>query len=111
MAGIVEKFQRLVLCRKWRLFPYKAEEHGIKVRAVDEAYTSQMCSVCSSVDKYSRKYRGLYVCKHCGTVLNADNDGAKNILFRIVLSACKGHRDSGFGHPRRIRVLQAPNFV
>ena len=106
-----EKLHRIPFGRLVKLIRYKAEEYGIKVGAVDEAYTSQTCSVCGSVDKSSRKYRGLYVCKHCGTVLNADVNGAKNILFRVVPSARKEHRDSGLGHPRRIRVLQAPNFV
>ena len=103
-----EKLHRIPFGRLVKLIRYKAEEYGIKVEAVDEAYTSQMCSVCGLVDKSSRKYRGLYVCKHCGTVLNADVNGARNILFRVIPNPV---RDSGFGHPRRIRMLQAPNFV
>ena len=72
--------------------------------------TSQICSVCGFKDKSSRKHRGLYVCKHCGVVLNADVNGARNIFFRVVPNPVMD-RDSGFGHPRRIRVLQAPDFA
>ena len=103
-----EKLHRIPFGRLVKLIRYKAEEYGIKIGAVDEAYTSQMCSVCGLVDKSSRRYRGLYVCKHWGTVLNTDVNGARNILFRVISNPV---RDSGFGHPRRIRVLQAPNFV
>ena len=43
--------------------------------------------------------------------MNADVNGARNILFRVVPNPVMKDRDSGFGHPRRIRVLQAPNFA
>ena len=92
------------------MIKYKAQGYGIEVVMVDEAYTSQTCSVCGTRDKSDRKHRGLYVCKHCGAVLNADVNGARNILFRVVPNPMSD-RDSGFGHPRRIRVLQAPNFA
>ncbi|MHC1568443.1 MAG: transposase [Candidatus Syntropharchaeia archaeon] len=73
---------------------------GNMFEVVDEAYTSQTCFVCDTKDKSNRKHRGLYVCKHCGVVLNADVNGARNILFRVVPSVSEEDRDSGLGHPR-----------
>ena len=90
------------------MIKYKAQGYGIEVVTVDEVYTSQICSICGFKNKSSHKHRGLYVCKGCGSVLNADVNGARNILFRVVPNPV---RDSGFSHPRRIRVLQAPNFA
>lgn len=66
-----------------RQLEYKGEEAGIEVITVSEAYTSQTCHVCGTIDKASRVHRGLYDCKHCGMVLNADLNGAFNILNKV----------------------------
>ena len=42
------------------------------------------CCMCNTRDKSSRVHRGLYVCKHCGAVMNADVNGAINILTRYL---------------------------
>jgi len=62
----------------------KCEYYGIKYIEVDEAYTSQTCSVCGCVSRNNRKHRGLYVCKECGSILNADVNGALNILKKVA---------------------------
>ena len=59
---------------------YKSEMVGIKVVRITEEYTSQTCSSCGVVRKSNRKYRGLYVCKECGLVLNADVNASRNII-------------------------------
>ncbi len=59
---------------------YKAEMVGIKVIRTSEEYTSQTCSCCGIVKKSNRKFRGLYVCSKCGSVLNADVNASNNIL-------------------------------
>ena len=64
---------------------YKAEEQGISVVEVPEAYTSQTCAACKLLPtkeyavKSNRKHRGLYICKDCHATLNADVNGAMNI--------------------------------
>lgn len=58
----------------------KCELFGIEYHEVSEAYTSQTCSVCGRVRKANRIYRGLYKCDQCGTVINADINGAVNIV-------------------------------
>lgn len=85
----------------------KCEFYGIEYIEVDEAYTSQKCSRCGVIKKNNRKYRGLYVCRECGLVLNADINGALNILTKVVReSLIQGILDSGcMSHPARIRVV------
>jgi transposase len=57
---------------------------GIEVIRTTEEYTPQKCSSCGVIKKSNRKYRGLYVCKSCGTVLNADVNASKNILQKEI---------------------------
>ncbi len=66
------------------LLTYKARLRGITVVTEKETYTSQTCCRCNTRDKSSRVHRGLYVCKHCGAVMNADVNGAINILTRYL---------------------------
>ena len=85
----------------------KCEEYGIEYIEEDESFTSQMCSRCKVVRKGNRKYRGLYVCKDCGNVMNADINGAINILAKVAgESAAKQIVSSGrVNRPVRIRVV------
>ncbi|MFU8653957.1 RNA-guided endonuclease InsQ/TnpB family protein [Methanotorris formicicus] len=93
-----EKFHRIPFGKLINMITYKAEELGISVDKVDESYTSQKCSACGIIKKSNRKYRGLYVCSNCGTVINADVNGARNILFSVVPNPIRD-RDSGLGNP------------
>lgn len=60
---------------------YKANWQGIPVLKINEAYTSQICSRCG---KRGLRVRGLFQCPHCGLNLNADYNGARNILKRAL---------------------------
>lgn len=62
------------------MLEYKAEMVGIQIIKVTEEYTSQKCSECGIIRKSNRKHRGLYVCKDCGAVINADVNASRNIL-------------------------------
>ncbi|WP_288046383.1 transposase [Methanothermococcus sp.] len=100
-----EKLHRIPFGRLVSMIMYKAEEKGITVEQVNEAYTSQTCSNCGVVKKSNRKFRGLYVCSNCGTVLNADINSALNILkkvYGVALNLLNGDRGSGLGHPCRV---------
>jgi putative transposase len=57
-----------------------SEELGIKVIKVDESYTSKTCSLCGEAHEGGRIERGLSKCPHIGKVINADLNGAANIL-------------------------------
>jgi len=57
-----------------------AQEYGIKVKLVDEENTSKTCSLCGEIHENGRIERGLFKCPHTGKVINADLNGAINIL-------------------------------
>ena len=62
---------------------YKARLKGIIVLYVKAAYTSQTCHCCGYVDSNNRpkghKGQAYFKCLNCGTEMNADFNGAKNI--------------------------------
>ena len=60
-------------------------EQGIELVKVSPAYTSQTCSRCGTVDKSARNGES-YHCKTCGYEIDADFNGALNILHRGVYS-------------------------
>jgi len=62
---------------------YKALERGILVVEVPEFNTSKQCSRCGSMNT-ERSSQGVFICKDCGYQVNADVNGAKNILKRAV---------------------------
>ena len=83
-AGGNQNFHKWPFDRITRMLAYKARLKGISVVNIDESYTSQTCCKCNTVNKASRKHRGLYICKNCGAVMNADVNGAVNILTRYL---------------------------
>ena len=98
-----EKLHKIPFGKLCSMIEYKAKEKGIDVTFVDEHYTSQTCSKCGVINRSNRKYRGLYTCK-CGNTLNADVNGALNILKRVVPSPVMD-RDRGYlNNPVRVRV-------
>ena len=62
---------------------YKALERGIVVVEVPEYNTSKQCSRCGSMNT-ERPSQGIFTCKECGYQINADVNGAKNILKRAM---------------------------
>ncbi|ACS89339.1 IS element ISTsi2 orfB, probably Transposase [Thermococcus sibiricus MM 739] len=82
----------------------KCEYYGINYIEVDEAYTSQTCSVCGDVNRNNRKYRGLYICKKCGNVMNADFNGAINILKKVAPESVRIGGSGRVNRPVRVRL-------
>ncbi|GAB6102940.1 hypothetical protein JCM16138_21630 [Thermococcus atlanticus] len=83
------KKQNFLLSHVWR-FNYVikrlkavAEEYGILVEVVDEAFTSQLCPLCGQRHSNARFVRGLFKCRREGVVMNADLVGAFNILRKV----------------------------
>jgi len=56
------------------------EELGIRAIDVDERNTSKTCSLCGEAHESGRVERGLFKCPRTGRVINADLNGAINIL-------------------------------
>jgi len=84
------KKQNFLLSHVWR-FNYVikrltevAEEYGIVVEVVSEAFTSKTCPVCGKPHEGARFVRGLFKCPATGLVFNADLVGAFNILKKVV---------------------------
>jgi putative transposase len=65
---------------------YKAQRHGIRVVAISEQDTSKTCSHCRQGRKQNRVERGLYQCQACGCTMNADLNGATNLLNKYLQS-------------------------
>lgn len=85
---LIKKVKQKINNTPIRLFiqslKYKAIREGITVVELDERGTSRTCSACGLQRKSNRVHRGLYVCKGCNSVLNADVNGARNILLRYL---------------------------
>jgi putative transposase len=92
--------------QNWQQFPirtlvtqldYKLARHNIKLLEQNEMGTSKgRCSECGCTDKSKlhRVHRGLFLCENCGTIQNADVNGAGNQLVRY-LRVEKLHSSSG----------------
>ncbi len=67
-----------------QMLAYKANLSGITIVKVSERNTSRRCSACGCRDGNSRIHRGLLVCSECGAVINADVNGAINLLRKYL---------------------------
>lgn len=90
-----QKFTNVPFHKLIKMLQYKAEEQGIEVTLVTEEYTSQTCSCCGYRSRSNRKYRGLFVCKKCNLVINADVNAARNIAKKAFPESLLGIGDSG----------------
>ncbi|WP_144060538.1 RNA-guided endonuclease InsQ/TnpB family protein [Archaeoglobus sulfaticallidus] len=78
-----------------------AENFGIKVKPVDEAYTSSECPWCHS--KNVKKHKRLFKCLNCGVKAHRDVVGVLNIAL------LHGEGFNGvLAHPLLLRVDDAP---
>jgi putative transposase len=75
------------------------EEHGITVKKVSEAYTSETCCLCGKRHN-GRVERGLMVCREKHQSINADVNGAVNILNVAVNRPPVLSTDSGVSGSR-----------
>ncbi|MDR3584286.1 MAG: transposase, partial [Desulfosporosinus sp.] len=103
-----QRFHKWPFRKMAQLIRYKAALVGMTVVSLTEEYTSQTCSVCKDLPskdnarKANRIHRGLYVCKDCGTVMNADINGAGNIAKKYLDAFCDQSQDRpvvGLGRP------------
>ncbi|NJE02401.1 RNA-guided endonuclease TnpB family protein [Thermococcus sp. JdF3] len=84
------KKQNFILSHVWRFntvikrLKEVAEEYGIQVVVVNEAFTSKTCPVCGKPHEGARFVRGLFKCPATGLTFNADLVGAFNILKKVA---------------------------
>ncbi|WP_276607312.1 RNA-guided endonuclease InsQ/TnpB family protein [Thermococcus indicus] len=85
-----DKRQNFIISHVWRFntvikrLTEVAEEYGIRVLVVNEAFTSKLCPVCGKPHERARFVRGLFKCPVTGLIFNADLVGAFNILKKVV---------------------------
>jgi putative transposase len=63
----------------------KAEEAGRRVILVNPTNTTKLCSTCGELVPKTLSVR-VHTCPHCGLVLDRDENAARNILQRGLLS-------------------------
>lgn len=97
-----------------------AKKRGMKLTAINPAYTSQECPVCHSVSRANRPNQQTFCCGACGYTAHADVVGAGNILARLTdaeLRACpdrhvikavlgRRHAETSFHH--ELPAVQPP---
>lgn len=77
------------ILRNWSFYElqqfitYKAAKYGIEVRKVNPYHTSQICSCCGHWEEGQRIDQSHFVCKNCGSELNADFNASRNIAKSI----------------------------
>jgi putative transposase len=84
-----------------QMLAYKANLAGITIVQVSERDTSRRCSGCGCVNANSRVHRGLYICLECGAIINADVNGAVNMLYKY-LQGLDDSDESSTGVPVRV---------
>jgi len=86
------------------MLEHKAKEHGVRLVAIDPAWTSTTCSRCGNIDKAARD-RKKFKCLRCGHVDHADANAAFNIALRPGIDpATKASRRRGRGMVKAIRA-------
>jgi IS605 OrfB family transposase len=65
-----------------RFIEYKAQAHGIQIRHINPAYTSQMCSNCFAIGHRSKHH---FFCSNCGSHQHSDLNASQNHL-RLAMS-------------------------
>lgn len=87
LSGIADGEKKGTILGKWSYYQlqqfieYKAKKYGIEVRYVNPAYTSQACSCCGNLEEGQRITQSKFICKKCGTEINADFNAARNIAM------------------------------
>jgi IS605 OrfB family transposase len=100
-----QQFQQIPYSKFKLNLKSKAELFAINLEFVDEAYTSQTCSNCGLIRKSNRIKRGLYRCKDCKQQINADVNGAINILRKVAPEKLLQWSSGDIISPQRLRLV------
>ncbi len=89
---------------------YKAEDQGITVIKQEESHSSKCFFLDNEPIEHHNKYLGRRITRglfksHTGTIINADVNGAYNILKKALLNAVEADRIEDVGlHTTRLRL-------
>lgn len=87
---VSQKINQMTYNRLYVEQQYKNLMRGIRTATWTERNTSSTCCVCGSHNPRGRRHRGLWVCGGCGLVLQADLNGAANLLKQYLFGNCIG---------------------
>lgn len=83
---------------------------GYDFMEIDPAYTSQVCPVCSNLDKKNRNGKS-FVCTACGYKDDADHNASVNIRSRAddseILKVCEDNKYNKENRHTAIRIVYA----
>ena len=91
------------------MLKYKAEEEGIKTIIVNEAHTSKCSFLDDETIKHHNRYLGKRICRGLfktlsGKIINADVNGAYNIIKKAIPNAFANGIQGVGCHPVRLEV-------
>jgi len=107
--------QRWPIAELQRFIEYKLAEHGIEVRKVNPAYTSQRCSACGRINfsfnwdtRFSGNGRVKFKCPYCGFTCDPDLNAARNIAIpgieQLIDNEIKKEKE-GFSEEAQLKLL------
>ncbi len=103
------ELHRWAFARISDLLAYKLQRAGVpseQFHSIREAWTSKTCSRCGSTDT-ARLFQALLRCHACGVHLQADENGALNIAFKLIGSLDEAALDPWL--PRRLLQKKYPD--
>jgi transposase len=80
-----------------------AEEYGMKISTVDESCTSLLRSLCGKKHRDGRIERGLYYCSTYQRYINADVNGAMNVLRKVAATPARASGSGLMAQPSLLR--------
>jgi IS605 OrfB family transposase len=103
------ELHRWAFARITTLLAYKLQRIGVPsafFHPIREAWTSKTCSRCGSTNT-ARPFQALLRCHACGVHLQADENGALNIAFKLIVSLDEAALDPWL--PRRLLAKKYPD--
>ena len=62
---------------------YKCEEYNVKLKIVNEAYTSKICSCCGKLNKELGNNK-IFKCRSCNIIIKRDINGSRGIYLKSL---------------------------
>lgn len=90
VEGMIKgKLSQYISDAAWQSFVIMLDYKANNLIKINPAYTSQECSKCGYISKENRLTQSKFKCVSCGFEINADKNGAINILGRAFPNSRK----------------------